>query len=333
MEYTPDIPMNQPGFFFILGRARSGTTMLRTMFDAHPNVVIPLEAPVIMQLNRKYGKKSRWNHADIDSFLHDLSKVKDFHKWETDMGLLRQRLVNVNGTATFKEIINIVYLTSRSFFPKENITLIGDKNPVYSISAKGLYNIFPEAKYLHLQRDHRAHIFSMLNAKLYASDVVALAYRWRYSARLIGRLKRKHPDSFYTIRYEDLVSDPHFHMERICRFLGIAYTPQMVDYHTRLSTLYPEMEDKIEPHHRKVFEPIDTSRTDAWRKEMDEESVRIADFVVGKRAEQEGYTRIFKNPGWKTRLRVLPAIWYQRLFYLYRYFYTRLPSFLRKRRF
>ena len=31
--------------FFIVGSPRSGTTMLRTIFDAHPNVSIPLENP------------------------------------------------------------------------------------------------------------------------------------------------------------------------------------------------------------------------------------------------------------------------------------------------
>ncbi len=36
-------------FFFIIGRPRSGTTLLRTLFDVHPNVIIPLERPAFRQ--------------------------------------------------------------------------------------------------------------------------------------------------------------------------------------------------------------------------------------------------------------------------------------------
>jgi hypothetical protein len=37
--------INNTPFFFIIGRSRSGTTLLMTMYDAHPNVIIPFESP------------------------------------------------------------------------------------------------------------------------------------------------------------------------------------------------------------------------------------------------------------------------------------------------
>ncbi|HAL65426.1 MAG TPA: hypothetical protein DCP10_07675 [Bacteroidales bacterium] len=42
--------------FFILGRPRSGTTLLRTLLDAHPQVKVPPEYPVVLQLYKKYGR-------------------------------------------------------------------------------------------------------------------------------------------------------------------------------------------------------------------------------------------------------------------------------------
>ena len=41
-------------FFFILGRPRSGTTLLRTILDAHPNIVIPPENSYLIHLYFKY---------------------------------------------------------------------------------------------------------------------------------------------------------------------------------------------------------------------------------------------------------------------------------------
>lgn len=42
-------------FIFIVGRPRSGTTLLRTLYDAHPNVNIPPECQFVVNLYGKYG--------------------------------------------------------------------------------------------------------------------------------------------------------------------------------------------------------------------------------------------------------------------------------------
>ena len=49
--------LNNIPFLFIVGRPRSGTTLLRTLFDAHSNVVIPPECQFVVNLYGKYGKK------------------------------------------------------------------------------------------------------------------------------------------------------------------------------------------------------------------------------------------------------------------------------------
>ena len=171
-------------FFFVIGRARSGTTLLRTMFDAHPNVIIPLESPLIMHLNRKYGNIKSWNKSNLLLFYQDVLKIKDFNKWDIDREILKKKILSQSEETNFRELISLIYLQSKSLFLKEDIKLIGDKNPVYSISIKSIFRLYPDARYIHLQRDYRAHILSMINAGLYAKDIVALAYRWKYSAKL-----------------------------------------------------------------------------------------------------------------------------------------------------
>ena len=323
------IDLNIP-FFFIIGRARSGTTLLRTMFDAHPNVIIPLESPIIMHLYRKYGKVKRWDSETLNSFYEDTLKVKDFCKWEIDNESLRNSILDQPEDITYKELINLIYLSTVSFFPKSEIQLIGDKNPVYSISIKSIILRYPEAKYIHLQRDYRAHILSMLNAGLYAKDVIALAYRWKYSAKIISKIKNKFPEKFYSVRYEDLVNDPERYLKEMCDFLGIVFYPDMINYHTKLDEVYSEIKDKIEDHHKRVFQPIDVSRIDSWKQELQKDQILFADAVVGKWAEKEGYERIHKKPHLLTELKVFPSVTYQRIFYLYRYFHSKIPGFLRK---
>ena len=64
--------------FFIIGRPRSGTTLLKTLFDAHPNVNIPIECPVFMALHNRYGETKYWSKNTLSLFYNDLLKLKRF---------------------------------------------------------------------------------------------------------------------------------------------------------------------------------------------------------------------------------------------------------------
>ena len=58
--------------FFILGRPRSGTTLLRTLFDAHPNVATPVECAFIINMRQKYAKVTNWTKELLTSFHEDV---------------------------------------------------------------------------------------------------------------------------------------------------------------------------------------------------------------------------------------------------------------------
>ena len=322
MEEFRNIP-----FFFIIGRARSGTTLLRTLFDAHPNVKIPLEAPLIQELSKAYFDKKIWTKSDIEQFYQQLTQVKDFDKWGMPKDVLKKTLLNFKGATTFKELINAVYYHSPSIFDKQEILLLGDKNPVYSVNIEKIFHLYPKAKYIHLQRDYRPHIQSMLKAKLYSNNIVALAYRWKYSARKIARLKKKHPASFFSLKYEDLVHDPANYLKQLCEFLGIDYCPSALSFHKKTQLVEQrDTEGKIELHHKRIFQPIDTNKVDVWKKEMNKTDIKIADFVVGPWAKKEGYQREFSAFSIAFRIRHWPKILLQKLFYIYRWWWIRIKG-------
>ena len=90
-------------------------------------------------------------------------------------------------------------------------------------------------------------------------------------------------DVYLEVRYEDLVANPEIVLERICRFLGEEFMPDLLD-HTRLAR------QEIGPAgHVEVRQPISTTSVQRWRTDMSEFEKRMADRVAGSTLSALGY--------------------------------------------
>ncbi|NVO01942.1 MAG: sulfotransferase [Bacteroidetes bacterium] len=300
-------------FFFIVGRARSGTTLLRCLLDAHPEINIPLECAFIVHLSSKYGKKTNWDEESILSFYQDLQQYPKFHFWTIDKEKLKKDLLNSVGKNSYSNICKVVYFNFKSFFPKSEIKLLGDKNPSYSFHTKKLLKLFPDARFIHITRDYRDNIISMINAKFEAKIFSSLAFRWKFSNKAVIKQKKLTPERFYTLRYEDLVEKPESYIKDICQFLKIDFIPEMMDYHSKLEELkkiYPA--ELINRHHKSLFQPINADKIYSWKKLLTEKQIKICDNVVGSFAEELGYERRYKR-SFFMYMSCLPGMFYGRL--------------------
>ncbi len=331
MQITPDKDkVKSLPFFFIIGRPRSGTTLLRTLFDAHPEVIIPLESPLIIDLYNKYGKVKIWDKKKLLSFYQDVQNQRKFESWTIDKDRLKDDIFACEGETSFQLLCKIVYYNYISFFDKKDIKLLGDKNPVYSLYSfytKRLIKIFPEAKFIHITRDYRDNILSIQKVDFEAPILPLLAYRWKYSTKQIKKVKDKHPESFYTIKYEDMVKNPGRHIEKLCNFLGIEYTSSVLEFRRKKDEILKVYsKEQVEEYHKNLFSPINTTKINLWKKQMSERDIKIADMVVGKYAELSGYSRKYKKLNILIYLLILPAIIYGRLWYLLiKFFIDKLP--------
>ena len=105
--------INRLPFFFILGRGRSGTTLLQSMLDANENVIIPFESRLIIHLKTRYGKVVTWNHQLIEAMIDDLYKD---HKFAVSWNVNKQELTDKLKSfplekLNFQNICKIIYLS------------------------------------------------------------------------------------------------------------------------------------------------------------------------------------------------------------------------------
>jgi hypothetical protein len=327
MEHNPGIP-----FFFIIGRPRTGTTLLRSLFDAHPNVQIPWECQFMLNLLPRYGKITHWDRGTLDRFYHDLKGQWQFSAWNIDHDKLRSDLGSCAGDATYQDICRVVYRNHISFFPKENIQFYGDKNHGYSIYTRRLQALFPGAKFIYILRDYRDNFQSIRNVDFEIPVVSLVTYKWKYFYRKALKASEKYPGSFYFIRYEDLVKDPSMHFQALCDFLGIPFAPEVFDFYKmkeKAAEKYPA--DILEKHHKSLFNPVNTSRIGLWEKSLTPMQVRIADHVAGRYAEMAGYERKYSGCDPLAAFLAIPGVCYARFIYMMTWFIDRFPYRLREK--
>jgi len=301
---------------FIIGSPRSGTTMLRMLFDAHPNIAIPIEHPYFLLFYSKYHKIKYWTKELLIEFYEDLRSKQKFKEWSIDYwsldsNVIKNNLLKCEGKNDFHTICKVIHLSYESFYEKKDITLIADQNPVYSVCINKLIEVFDNVKFIHITRDYRDHINSIKNVSFGGDAVPLIALRWKLFLKNTLKYKKQHPELFFTVKYEDFVLSPDKYMKEISSFLDIEYLPSVFDFYKIQSNLNDysklvENRDKrlsffnffaesILKYHSNLMKPINSSNIYAWRKSMPSQEVELADFMVGKYAELAGYERKYNR--------------------------------------
>lgn len=321
MASQPPLPI-----FFIIGRPRTGTTLLQSLFDAHPNVQIPWECQFVLNLYPRYGKIKNWTPERLQAFYNDLLSQWQFSAWNIDRKKLKTDLLRCAGTNTYRNICQKVYLNFISLYPKSDIRWIGDKNHGYTIYTDRLKKIYPEAKFIYVLRDYRDNFHSVTRVDFEVPVVSLVTYKWKYFYKQALAASRRYPGDFLFLRYEDLATQPERFFAEVCAFLKIDYLPSVFDFYKKkeeVAKTYPT--EILEKHHKSLYNPINTSRLGLWKKNMTPAQVKVADMVAGKYAGMAGYERQYTNFGIFTCLRALPGLAYARLLYLLTRIIDRFP--------
>ena len=281
-------PVSHP--FFIVGSARSGTTLLRLILNAHPEVAVPPESRFVVELYK--GR----DVIDTDVFLQELSAHKRFHTWDIPIEIVRDELEG-GGEVAYPDAIRAAF---GAYARANGKSRWGDKTPRYVENLELLHRLFPEARFIHLIRDGRNVALSYANVPFGPKTVAKAASLW--STRVcagytVGRaLGGEH---YLEIMYEDLVEDAEGEIKDICGFLGLAFDPGMMDYTERARGSVLPRASMYNPH---VTEKP-RAGVRSWQDSMPPRDVEVFESVAGDVLSLLGYERRFPQPGSGARLR------------------------------
>lgn len=202
-----------PDPIIVFGAPRSGTTFLNELLNAHPEVHVTHEMRLFA-----------WAHHAL------------FQATKNDRFLVTHRDAFVaHAGAAFSGMIRDFYASQ---WP--HVRYWGDKNPHYAdVHNRGclesIRHIFPAAKFVHIIRDGRDVVASLVRRKHADgrswAEVEQAAWVWRDHVAIGNAFGRKvGPDGYFTLRYEDLVRDGLAHARDLLRFLGIPMHPAVDDF-------------------------------------------------------------------------------------------------------
>jgi hypothetical protein len=212
---------------FIGACPRSGTTLLRSLLNNHPDLAMPAETDFLLHL---------WAHRGRLGDLRDPARRRRLAEWIFDTPDRGGRRIRagvfsrdeaVERVAAAPPTLGSVFAAVFGVFADaKGKPRWGDKRPGYAGHISTLFALFPHAQFINVVRDPRAATDSQMRAPWYRHleqpALAASVATWEFAVARVDRFADQLcPDQLLDVRYEDLVREPQPTLERICAFAGL----------------------------------------------------------------------------------------------------------------
>ena len=279
---------------FVVGMNRSGTTLLRMMLDAHPELTIPPETHFVPDLI----KAAREDSATPESAL---AAMKSAREWD-DFGFSDEEMLGrLRALAEIKPgpAVRTFYA---AYTDQQGKPRWGEKTPTYVQKMRLIQRALPEARFIHVIRDGRDVALSVLDRTVRDLTAADIARRWQ---KKITKAREDSPklDHYVEVRYEDLILDTEPVLRHVCEFIELPWDDALLSYHERSADRLREMaralpaegrakELSVERRmatHEMTTKPPSADRVARWRTQMTDEQRQQFETVAGGLLDQLGY--------------------------------------------
>lgn len=297
-ESASDASRVLPPMPVIVGAPRSGTTLLRFMLDAHPDVAIPPETgflPAVASL----PSDAAGAQASADSIIDFPAGAPAWADYGIDAATFRAERDVQHARAP----VDVVRAFYRSYAARFGKPRWGDKTPTYCLHLATVGALLPEAHFVHIIRDGRDVAQSIKPLWFSPGESVeSRAAFWRECVRAARDQSAAIPARYLEIRYEELVTFPERTLVSVCDFLGLEYDAVMLEYHRSAGTRLREHGDRRREDGSLVvsgetrlrqqaltMQPPQTARVGAWHHTMAPDERERFEAIAGDVLRQLGY--------------------------------------------
>ncbi len=295
---------------FIAGPAKSGTTLLTSLLDGHPELlVLPEETAYFPTVLTKYGQASR--RAQFDYLTRQsLANVlfggpckwgrRDYSHFATGELLTAFEQAAFAPANAGRDLLVLLLESYARVLGRslDSVRYWVEKTPANRDHLDAIFTRFPLSKVLLTIRDPRALLASQIQLeqtrKLRRFSIYLAIKHWRTAARLaLRQTGGEASERLLVVEFQGLLTAPDAWMRRVCAFLGIAY---------RSDLLQPT---KIGRHWtgnsaaEQSFQAISTEPADRWRTLLTEEEIGWVEWHCRDLMEPLGYVPVLAERKWR----------------------------------
>lgn len=201
-------------FIFVGGAPRSGTTLVQNILDCHPDI---------------------WGGPE---FLHllDITTLRGKLIDSVGRGWIDAYVSQARVDELVRDLVEALLLPAAERAGKR---LLSEKSPQNVLAFSALLELFPGAHFVHVVRDPRAVVASLLQVGERAKEKGVKSAAYTYTCFAATDYTRKcleagfasargAPGRIHTVVYEQLVQDPDKVSRALCAYLGIDWVEQML---------------------------------------------------------------------------------------------------------
>ncbi len=283
----------QPQPVFVLGSGRSGTTLTASLINRLPRIHIAKETGFVSHARTaltQTGDPAALNA--LISLTNSWLMAEQWTNFATAAGL--REFSSRYGLSGAPAFLNYIWQLDCNV-AWHDLTYIGDNTPSYVFDAPMIDQLLPNAKYIHVVRDPRDVVCSVLRMRFGANDAVIAALDWHCWIGAWMMAERTIPaERRMELRYEDLCLDPLTQLTRVSKFLG--GTPeeaaQAIRRHLEKSADETREFDSVArlQHHTRLKEPISGRSIGRYRTELTPKQIRSIEEVAQNGMLAFGYT-------------------------------------------
>ena len=228
---------------FIAGAAKSGTTLLVSLLDSHPELlVMPQDTayfPTVLTKYRDRGRRAQFDYLTKESWTNVLFGFQamrgrqDYAEFPKKKFLETfERLAFDPANANRDLLVLMMEAYARVVgMPLDRVKRWVEKTPANRNYVPEIFNRFPNAKFLLTMRDPRALLAAQIalenTRKTRHFSVYYVVAHWRTAAKLAKKIRAGEIPGLI-VGYEDLALDPKISMEKVCDYLEISFDPEIV---------------------------------------------------------------------------------------------------------
>lgn len=226
---------------FLVGFPRSGTTLLDTMLDVHPDVISIEERATLEQVINRIGDSTMGYPEGLGTLSpQDIQECRKLYR------------------STVKGLVG-----------DHNSKLVIDKLPMRSLHAALIQRLFPKARILFALR-HPCDVvlsnfmqnYAVNEAFVHFDTIEECCESYDRVMRVWEASEDRLSLQVAYLRYEELIASPAETLEQVCSFLGIEPQETMLDTEARMAT-----RDRVRTNsYQQVAEPIYQRAAGRWQR-------------------------------------------------------------------